>query len=309
MTTTSVFADLLDRALTERGMTLERVVEHIARQGARCSVSTLSLWRRGRTRPSLARSAPVLEALEQVLQLPERALREALAQPDAGAPEWWASRVPVDEVADVREAYRLFREQTDLEDSEDLERLRTHVRLELGPGRTVARTVVSMVLRARSAGTHRLGVYRGTREETADGQPAAFELDALLGGHVADRVDFPHLGASAVLVELDQPMTEGEVAPLELVWRRMTEAPPPQGSMHYQMRHPWPVGHLSIEACFQPDDMPTSVHGVAVARLAPEDQLVDQPHVDLPPGACVELSVDHVLGGGVRLEWTWDEDA
>lgn len=306
---TSAFAQVLDSALSRLGMPLDRVVEHVARRGARCSVSTLSLWRRGRTRPSLARSAGVLAALDDVLDLPAGALEQALAEPDVGAAEWWASRVPIHQVADVHEAFRTFREVTGLEGDDDLERLRGHLRVELGEDRTVRRTVYSQLVRARRDGAQRLGGYRYTEERTADDQPAVFELESVLGGRVVHQADFTHLGATALLLELDQPLPAGEVAPLELTWHRLTDPPPLQGWGAYEIRHPWPIGQLSMEACFRPEDVPTAVQGVAVPRLDGHQALADQPATALPPGACLELSADHVLGGGVRLAWTWDGES
>lgn len=88
------FAEVLDQALSERGLALERVVDHLKRRGVSCSISTLSLWRRGRTRPSLARSGAVLHTLESVLDLERDVLVDALAVPRPESPAGGTSRPP-----------------------------------------------------------------------------------------------------------------------------------------------------------------------------------------------------------------------
>ncbi|MGD8148842.1 hypothetical protein [Ornithinimicrobium sp. Y1694] len=145
---TNEFARVLDHAFTRRNLPLERVVTHLAREGAQCSASTLSLWRRGRTRPSLARSEATVVALEQVLELEDGSLMAALAEPDPGAPEWWDRLIPIHDFHDPQKAFQEFREATGMSETDGLERLRVHTRVDVGESCGVETMVHSVVLRA-----------------------------------------------------------------------------------------------------------------------------------------------------------------
>ncbi|HEX6344289.1 helix-turn-helix transcriptional regulator [Umezawaea sp.] len=61
------FGDALTRAIEASGLSLERIQHHLARRGAQVSVSTLSYWRRGRSRPERPESLRVVTLLEEVL--------------------------------------------------------------------------------------------------------------------------------------------------------------------------------------------------------------------------------------------------
>ena len=45
------FADALTKAVDSSGLSLERIQHHLAARGMQVSLSTLSYWRRGRSRP------------------------------------------------------------------------------------------------------------------------------------------------------------------------------------------------------------------------------------------------------------------
>jgi hypothetical protein len=61
------FEDALSHAIEASGLSLERVQHHLASRGAQVSVSTLSYWRRGRSRPERPESLKVVALLEEVL--------------------------------------------------------------------------------------------------------------------------------------------------------------------------------------------------------------------------------------------------
>lgn len=62
------FDEVLRDAITARGLALTRVRDHLATRGQQVGVSTLSYWQNGERQPT-SRSLPVIEALEQVLEL------------------------------------------------------------------------------------------------------------------------------------------------------------------------------------------------------------------------------------------------
>ncbi|WNV90529.1 helix-turn-helix transcriptional regulator [Umezawaea sp. Da 62-37] len=61
------FGNALTRAIEASGLSLERIQHHLARRGAQVSLSTLSYWRRGRSRPERPESLRVVKLLEEIL--------------------------------------------------------------------------------------------------------------------------------------------------------------------------------------------------------------------------------------------------
>ncbi|MGH3737575.1 MAG: helix-turn-helix domain-containing protein [Micromonosporaceae bacterium] len=75
---TGPFHTALRLTIHARGLSLERLQDRLARCGHRISVSTLSNWQRGTSRPEHARSRDALRALERLLDVPENALLDLL---------------------------------------------------------------------------------------------------------------------------------------------------------------------------------------------------------------------------------------
>jgi hypothetical protein len=53
------FAEALTKAVDRSGLSLERIQHHLAARGMQVSISTLSYWRRGRSRPERPESLKV----------------------------------------------------------------------------------------------------------------------------------------------------------------------------------------------------------------------------------------------------------
>ncbi|VVJ18381.1 Uncharacterised protein [Amycolatopsis camponoti] len=75
------FPAALRAAITESGLSLDRVRHRLARRGLSVSVPTLSLWQSGRRRPERAESLRVLAGLEQLLELPAGSFGALLGPP------------------------------------------------------------------------------------------------------------------------------------------------------------------------------------------------------------------------------------
>lgn len=76
-------------ALAERGLALHRVQYKLALRGIKVGVTSLSYWQQGARRPQRPESLRAVSALEEVLELPDGALRTLLttpAHPEAGRP-------------------------------------------------------------------------------------------------------------------------------------------------------------------------------------------------------------------------------
>ncbi|GAA3027313.1 helix-turn-helix domain-containing protein [Actinokineospora globicatena] len=64
------FPTVLSGAIERSGLSLEHLQRKLANEGIRVSLSTLSYWRRGRTRPERPESLRAVEVIEEVLKLP-----------------------------------------------------------------------------------------------------------------------------------------------------------------------------------------------------------------------------------------------
>jgi hypothetical protein len=75
---TGPFSAVLNLAFESSGVSLERAQEQLAARGVHVSLSALSYWRRGRSRPERPASLRAVAHLEEILGLPERALTAQL---------------------------------------------------------------------------------------------------------------------------------------------------------------------------------------------------------------------------------------
>lgn len=63
------FAETLAKAVEASGLSLERIQHHLELRGVQVSLSTLSYWRRGRSRPERPESLQAVAAIEEILKL------------------------------------------------------------------------------------------------------------------------------------------------------------------------------------------------------------------------------------------------
>jgi hypothetical protein len=81
------FAQALDHAIAVRGLSLDRVQQHLAARDVQVSRAALSYWRRGRSRPERTESLRAVRALEDLLGLPAESLVALLGPPRPRGPE------------------------------------------------------------------------------------------------------------------------------------------------------------------------------------------------------------------------------
>lgn len=92
MTCVDEFAEALRTAITNRGLALERLREHLAQHGVSVSMATLSTWQTGRSRPERQKSLQAVVHLEHILQVPPGHLSELLGSPRSRGR--WLRRAP-----------------------------------------------------------------------------------------------------------------------------------------------------------------------------------------------------------------------
>ncbi|WP_340562054.1 helix-turn-helix domain-containing protein [Streptomyces sp. GSL17-111] len=156
----ATFADAFRGALRGRGLTLERVCDHLALRGISVSPATLSHWQRGRSLPERPQSLRALRELESILGQPPGALTSLLRarRPRGRTPQ---------AVQDLRSSRRLYGADSPVEQllgasferfNADLHALFIHDTIHLDARRRVRRTSVTQVVRAVRDGVDRLVV-------------------------------------------------------------------------------------------------------------------------------------------------------
>ncbi|MGY0232091.1 hypothetical protein [Longispora urticae] len=151
------FHTALRWAITARGLSLDRLHDRLAERGAAVSVSTLSNWQRGSSRPRNADALRAVAELEAILQVPPQSLRRLLAEPGAPA---GARRPPVPGTPRLP-AHRL-RAAVGAPAEPDLDVLAAHDDVTLLGGDRYAATA-RVVVRARHTGVRRYVVLHHTQ--------------------------------------------------------------------------------------------------------------------------------------------------
>ena len=133
---TEGFAETLRAAIAARGLSLDRIREHLARRGVSLSLATLSYWQTGRSLPERRASLAAVRHLEDVLALEAGTLSELLGPALRGRRRQDVRHRRV--VADARGDRRRGRRRRHRWDSR-LTRISQHDHVTVGPGSGRAR--------------------------------------------------------------------------------------------------------------------------------------------------------------------------
>ncbi|MFF0560784.1 hypothetical protein [Streptomyces sp. NPDC004266] len=146
---TGPFEAALDSAVRASGLSLERIQHRLAERGVEISVTTLSYWRRGRSRPERPQSRQAVRLLEELLGVPTDGLVSLLG-PRRPRGRW------VNRDSEVLESERLWPEfvslpglLAELDSTDDgLLRVAAHDHYELDAQGTGARLTTRLTLKA-----------------------------------------------------------------------------------------------------------------------------------------------------------------
>ncbi|MFB7464276.1 hypothetical protein ACFCZ1_12380 [Streptomyces sp. NPDC056224] len=210
------FEAALDAALRASGLSLERVQHRLAERGVEISVTTLSYWRRGRSRPERPQSRQAVRLLEELLGVPSDGLVSLLG-PRRPRGRW------VNRGAEVLETERLWREfvslpelLAELDSTDDgLLRVAAHDGYELDARGAGARLTTRLTLKATRERVDRcVVVLRGEDPDRA--LPEFVDVhNARLGRLRSDR-SVPLMVAELFL---DRTLSEGETTLVEYTVR------------------------------------------------------------------------------------------
>ncbi|GAB3021624.1 hypothetical protein GCM10011376_21380 [Nocardioides flavus (ex Wang et al. 2016)] len=283
------FAEALRSAIDARGLSLDRITDHLAQRGVSVSSATLSYWRSGRSEPGRRSSLAALPHLETVLGLPagslaatlpstrERTPRHAVRGLDALWPEQPHSAV-------------LGRLDTSWDTH--LTRVSVHDVMQIGPDRRQVRLTVRQAMRARTDGPDRRVVMH-SQDDLDAGLPEIRPLRGCTLGRVEQDPEAGVVGAELVFF---RPLRRGETV---IVTYDVISASPGPREHEYTRRLRLPMREYLLEVAFDSSALPESIAAITEGREQPisldGDRRAHLVHTDTAPGTT-----------GIR--WSWPRD-
>ncbi|MFJ8961567.1 XRE family transcriptional regulator [Lentzea sp. NPDC102401] len=282
------FASTLRDAVVARGLSLERIRDHLARRGVSISLATLSYWQTGRSRPERRASLAAVTHLEEVLDLEAGALSALLAPASRGSrlqssiSAFWPMPAVIEDVVggvDTRWDSRLTR-------------ISQHDRVTVGPERGERSFVSRQVLRAEEDGPDRWVVILHLDEHDR-ALPVIRPLHNCRIGRVVTR---PSDGLLVAELLFRAPLRRGQTVITE--HELVNQAPYPLAT-NYSRKFRRPVHEYVLEVTF--DAVPRTCRRV----VQDADGARQSFGVQLDEGGSV-LGVALKFGPGCYgFEWTW----
>lgn len=281
----------LQAAIQARGLTLETLQRRLRERRIHVSLSSLSYWQRGRTRPERADSLRAVRGLESILDLPRNSLITLLKPPDGRPAGTWS----LDEIFPTPGALDLLDEIGERVDGR-ITCLSLHDRYVLGPDRDLLSAQTRAVLQAQRPGVDRwICLYQN-------------EHGVLPTRKDASRCRFGRIRtdeASAIMATellFDRPLARGETYLIEYGFG-FAPPGPPDTEEGRGFRYPQHEYLLEIE--FHPSAIPARCYRTwrpdGAARAAEETDL--------------RLSSSHTVhviefglqaGGYLGIGWEWE---
>ena len=279
------FAAALRTAITNRGLGLERIREHLSQHGVTVSLATLSYWQSGRSRPERKASLQAVVHLEHILQLTPGHLSELLGPPRPRGR--WLRPAPAAMSAFWPEPSQVEHALHDLETRWDdqLIRVSQHDFVTVGADRSELGFRSRQVLSASMNGPDRWVVIMHIDEH---GRPLPL-VRALKHCKVGQQVRDEAQGFLVAELLFDHVLRKGESIVIE---HELVNQPPCPIATNYERKFRLPTREYVLEVTFE-GPPPASV-----------TQLADDTTVS-PGRTLLDVALD--VQPGVRgFRWEWD---
>ncbi|MFW5418907.1 hypothetical protein J0910_20025 [Nocardiopsis sp. CNT-189] len=296
---TGPFHAALRSAIEDSGLTLESLQRRIGRRGVRVSVTSLSYWRQGRSRPERADSLRALQAIEEILGLPRRSLA-ALLGPPRPRGRWARRRAEPRGYEGILEPAEALAQTVEPVLGPSDAKLRTFCQQDtavVGADRAIREVRSRAVVRAREDGADRfMAVYCGEPGAlAADIRPLAVEN--CRPGRVRRH---PETAVVAVELLFDRRLRAGETHLLEY-GVAIGDSPV---SLDYRRAFRYPAETYVLSVRFDEEALPVRCFRFAQQGTdgapGPEEELV------LGAGRSVHVA-EHDVGPGVLgIGWEWE---
>ncbi len=302
-----LFADRLRRAIARKGLGLERFSARLEERGISCSASTISLWRNGYTRPRRYEAQRAVHALEQLLDTEPGYLTQAPHPIVVGSSLWWEQEAPAEKVFHEGAEFKRAAESLGISSSTETQRLAmTDVAQYDEQGRFTG-SRCQMVLQAARSGAERLviGTYTNGSVREAGGLRV---LEASSGARLGRRRVSRSTGQVVSELLLDAPLRRGEMTMIEYeIVPVQGPEPRADGPQNHELRTAHPLGRLVLGVDFHPDAVPERIDVI-------EDPTAENPEGRSRRAARLQgtralATRSDLVQGGLRIEWSWGEQA
>ncbi|MGY0236347.1 hypothetical protein [Longispora urticae] len=296
---TGPFSVALHLAIESRGWTLERVQRGLLGHGVGLSLSTLSYWRRGRSRPERPESLRAVHLIERLLDLPEGSLTGLLdgrsrplrpgrsPQPSLDPERLWSAPAGL---------ARTFGQLT-APPQDHLLRVSVHEELEVGPDRHLRVMRTRLVLLALADRlSHCRVVYWA--EVPGTEPPSIGATRFCRPGRIRTDLDS---GFSVTELVLDRMLQRGEYAALEY---EVLPGPTAEIIDEFTRRSAVPIREYALSVWFDPAALPARC--VRLERRTADGPTSDGEELWLGASGTAQLVVIDAPPGQVGMRWEWE---
>lgn len=291
------FPSALRAAIEASGLTLQRLRHRLAQRGIQVSVTSLSYWQQGRSRPERADSLRAVRAIESILGLPSHSLAALLGPPRPRGR--WLGREEREYDGILEPANALAETIKPVLGQSD-RKLRVFSQddaVTVGADRTIRTVRTRMVVRALEDDPDRhLAVYCGERGSTADDIVITARENCRLG-RVRRHPLAPVIAAELML---DRRLRAGETHLLE--YEFTVDSPVPSPDYRRGFRYPADAYVVSIR--FADSVLPARIFGFSQR----EPHVLPQLDGDMivTAGRWVHRAVRDVRPGVLGIGWEWN---
>jgi len=288
------FADALRTGIQARGLSLERIQDHLRRRGVSVSLATLSYWQSGRSQPERRESLTAVGGLEEILRLPTGTLSSLLLarryRGRAGRP----MQVPLHRVWPRPDPLRAALAKLDARWEDHLTRVSLHDMVHIGADRAERMIRTRQVLRAESDGPDRILVIIGLDP----GSPGFPELRVPKPFSIGDTVSDMDAEFQVWEVLFGRTLARGDTIITQHIARHTLPGPP---SMEWERRFRYPAREFLLEVKFHPAALPARIEQFSVIE-GPERT---RP-LTLDPAHTVHHVGLAVPAGRCGIRWKWE---
>lgn len=295
---TGPFSAVLHLAIEASTLRLEEIQDRLAAQGVSVSLTTLSYWRRGRSRPERPESLRAVRLLEEILGLPTESLISQLG-PRRPRGRWLShppGTIDVDRLFQDAGSIAKILEELDNRMHHELTRLSLHDLYTVGPQRQEMSLAVRQVLRANVDRVSRaVAVFR-----TDDTTGPHMRISAVRNCRVGRIRSDVEGGIIAAELVFDRVLSQGETVVVEYEF----VTPSIEATSIYFRGFAGPVGEYVLQVQFDPVAVPARCYRFERRGVTAPDQGVREAWIGNTHGAHL-VSYD-VPPGIIGMRWEWE---
>ncbi|SDO71673.1 XRE family transcriptional regulator [Lentzea jiangxiensis] len=270
------FAEALRTAITNRGLGLERLREHLAQNGVSVSMATLSCWQTGRSRPERQKSLQAVVHLEHILRVPPGHLSELLDPPRPRGRWLRGAPAPVSAFWPVPAPVEHALHDLDTQWDDQLLRVSQQDFVTIGADRTERVFRSRQVLSASMNGPDRWVVILHADDRD---HPSPL-VKALKNCTVGRVVQEPAEGLLVAELLFERPLRKGESVVIEHELVHRAPCPP---ATNYERKFRLPTREYVLEVTFEGAPPASVVQLADGSEVAPGRTLLDVA-LNVPPG-------------------------